>query len=192
MHSWPWYTKQSFLSRIPGIAFFWLLLFPIACYKIDPQLGLAFISFFIAFWWVKVFKSYFFLTRSFFAIKRSLLFPYAQTNIVRNDAKDLTHVVLIPFYNEPYSIVEMAVKAFENNDYPHKENLIVVLCAEWRSPQAVQVAHELMHRLESVVSFQLIKIIHPDGREHEWKVKSRYTNCFPTVWIDFSELKVWN
>lgn len=172
MHSWHWYTKQSFLSRIPGIAFFWLLLLPIVCYKIHPQIGLAFISFFIAFWWVKVFKSYFFLTRSFFAIKRSLLFPYAQTNIVRNDAKNLKHIILIPFYNEPYSIVEMAVKAFENNDYPHKENIIVVLCAEWRSPHAIEVAHELMHRLESVVSFHLMKIIHPDNRENEWKVKS--------------------
>lgn len=61
----------------------------------------------------------------------------------------------------------MAVKAFENNDYPHKENLTVILCAEGRSLQAVQIAHELMHRLESVVSFHLVKIIHPDGRKNE-------------------------
>lgn len=61
----------------------------------------------------------------------------------------------------------MAVKAFENNDYPHKKNVTVVLCAEGRSPQAVKVAHDIMERLSGVVSFRILPVIHPDGLPNE-------------------------
>lgn len=167
---------RIWLAQIPGLAFFSLLLLPVALYSINPQLGLWFIAFFIAFWGIKVLKGYFFLTRSFLNVQRSIDFPYRETDVVRNDAKNLQHVILLPFYNEPYSVIEMAVKAFENNDYPHKKNVTIVLCAEWRSPHAVKVAHDIMEKLSGVVSFRLVPVIHPDNLPDEGKVKSANLN----------------
>lgn len=57
------------LAQIPGLTLLTLLILPIILYKIHPQIGLAFIAFFIAFWGIKVLKGYFFLTRSFLSIQ---------------------------------------------------------------------------------------------------------------------------
>jgi len=112
--------SSRFLSKLPIILLVTIFLVPIILLKIHYQLGIFFIAFYISYWTVKVFESYYYVLTSYITLLKTNKKDYLKTDIIQKEAIKLKHIIIIPFYNEPYDVVEDNVNAILKNDYPHK------------------------------------------------------------------------
>jgi hypothetical protein len=87
------------------------------------------------------------------------------------DYRKLYHVVLYPFVDESYEVLESALRSLAQVDYP-KDRIIAVLASEERAGRPAQ---ETAHRIEQAFGHNFFKFfisVHPDGLEGEIKGKS--------------------
>lgn len=83
----------------------------------------------------------------------------------------LLHVVIIPTYREPFSVLETTLTCLKNTDFP-KERMWVVLACEERAGAEVQRVRERVETSFATTFGRLIITVHPDGIPGEKQVKS--------------------
>jgi hypothetical protein len=86
------------------------------------------------------------------------------------DYKKLYHVVLYPFVNESYEVLESSLRSLAQVDYP-KDRIIAVLGSEERAGAEAQ---ETAHKIEEAFGHNFFKFFitaHPDGLEGELKCR---------------------
>lgn len=152
--------SSSFLSKLPIILLVTIFLVPITLLKINYQLGIFFIAFYIAYWTVKVFESYYYVLTSYITLLKTNKRDYLKTDVIQKEAKNLKHIIIIPFYNEPYDVIEDNVNAIIRNDYPHKENIIILLAPEERGKNAVHIAEKILGNFTGK-GVEIFSIPHP-------------------------------
>ncbi|MDP2103597.1 MAG: glycosyltransferase family 2 protein [Candidatus Gracilibacteria bacterium] len=162
--------SSRFLSKLPIIFLVTIFLIPITLLKINYQLGIFFIAFYIAYWTVKVFESYYYVLTSYITLLKTNKKDFLKTSVIQNGAKNLHHIIIIPFYNEPYDVIEDNVNAIIRNDYPYKENIIILLAPEERGKKAVSIAEKILKQFANK-GVEIFSIPHPSDIPGEGKVK---------------------
>lgn len=170
MKSNPFFLSTRFLSKLPIIFLVTIFATPIILLKINYQLGIFFIAFYISYWTVKVFESYYYVLTSYITLLKTNKKDFLKTDVIQKEAKNLNHIIIIPFYNEPYDVIEDNVNGIIHNDYPYKENIFILLAPEERGKNAVGIAERILEKFGDS-GVEIFSIPHPGDIPGEGKVK---------------------
>lgn len=164
------FSNEKVLSKIPFILLVLMFITPIVLLKINYHLGIFFIAFYVSYWTVRILQSYIYVLSSYFKLLWVWKKDFQNTEIMQNEAKKLKHIIIVPFYNEPYAIIEEAVQAIVDNKYPYPENISVLLAWEDRVEWNRELADKVVEKFKNE-KIKIINIPHPDWLPWEWKVK---------------------
>jgi len=64
----PYFLSQNFLSKLPLIFLCIIFFVPITLLSINYQIGILFIAFYISYWTIKVFESYYYVLTSYITL----------------------------------------------------------------------------------------------------------------------------
>lgn len=164
----PYFLSQRFLSKLPIVLLVIIFLIPIFLLQISTQVGIFFIAFYISYWTVKVFESYYYVLTSYITLLRTNKQDYSEYPAITDGAKNLKHVVIVPIYTEPYEVVAENVESIIANDYPYMENVTILLATEERGgPDALENAQKIVENYGNKSPVSIVNIIHPDGLPNE-------------------------
>ncbi len=111
------------------------------------------------------------LARTFYLDEMIRLRQLVDRGIKSKDLSGYYHLVLFPFYDESFEVLNSSLAALSAVQYP-KDRLIVVLASEERAGESAQVvAKQLKERYQSEFG-NLFITTHPDGLDGEIKGKS--------------------
>lgn len=79
-----------------------------------------------------------------------------------SDWRGIYHLIILPFYKEPYEVLRQGLEAIKNNTYP-KEKMIIVLGAEGRAGEEACAKAERLKAEYQPSFFKFLVSIHPDG-----------------------------
>ncbi len=163
-------TLSYWIPKIPLLSLIGIFLLPLLLIEIHYETGLFFIALYISYWTVKVFESYFYVLKSYSKLLKIEKKDYTNSPLIRQSAKHLKHVVIIPIYTEPYDVIEENVVALLANDYTFRENITILLATEARVPDAIENAEKII-AVYGNKGMQIVNIVHPENLPGEWKVK---------------------
>ena len=164
------FLSEKFLSKVPFSLLLFIFIAPMLVLRISDSVGLFFIAAYVAYWTVKAFESYIYIIWSYLKLLRVNKSDYLNTRIIKNDAWDLKHVVIVPIYSEPFDVIDENLHAISINNFPYKDNIIVLLATEERWPWAIDNAKRIVEKYKNA-EFSVVNVIHPDWLKDEWKVK---------------------
>jgi cellulose synthase/poly-beta-1,6-N-acetylglucosamine synthase-like glycosyltransferase len=139
--------------------------------QINYQIGLFFIAFYVSYWTVKVFESYFYVVKSYFDLLAYNRRSFHDDEIVHTHAALISHVVVVPIYTEPYDVIEENVEAILANDYPNMGSITILLATEARVPDAEVHALAIIRKFSVLSSVKIVNVVHPENLPGEGKVK---------------------
>lgn len=158
--------SEKFLSKVPVILLVIIFMTPLVLLNVSYQLGIFFIAFYISYWTVKVFESYYYVLTSYIALLRTNRRDYSETSVIRNEAKELQHIVIVPIYAEPFDVIDDNIRSIVENEYPYKQNITVLLATEARGPNAIADAEAIIEKYKNA-EIRVVNIVHPDGLPNE-------------------------
>jgi cellulose synthase/poly-beta-1,6-N-acetylglucosamine synthase-like glycosyltransferase len=165
------FTSLAFwLPKIPLLSLIGIFLLPVLLIQIHYLTGLFFIALYISYWTIKVFESYYYVLRSYFALLANEKKQHLHTPALQDAAKTIQHIVIIPIYTEPYNVIEEAVQSVIQNEYLYRENITILLATEERAPDAQNHAKALQEKFVQE-PIKIINSVHPVGIPGEGKVK---------------------
>jgi cellulose synthase/poly-beta-1,6-N-acetylglucosamine synthase-like glycosyltransferase len=159
----PFYLRVSFLSKLPIILLFAVFGLPVLLIQINYQIGLFFIAFYVSYWTVKVFESYFYVVKSYFDLLAYNRRSFHDDEIVHTHAALISHVVVVPIYTEPYDVIEENVEAILANDYPNMGSITILLATEARVPDAEVHALAIIRKFSTLSSVKIVNVVHPEN-----------------------------
>ncbi len=156
-----------FLEFLPGILAWTIILAPAIGGLIAPNIVAYAIMVFIAYWFLKSFKSAFYAVKGYFIVKE-----WEKINWRKKWEKDkakssfdydkIKNVVIIPNYNESETILSRTLDKFAKQKQIDMNNLIIVLAMEERSPGAKERANNLIKKYKHNFG-DLFPTYHPAG-----------------------------
>jgi hypothetical protein len=106
------------------------------------------------------------------------------------DYLDYYHLILIPFVDESFEVLDSTLHALDNTRYP-KDKMIVVLASEERAGLAAQQQAEKVKAKYQEKFFRFFITVHPDGLPGEIKGKSANASfAVKTVAAQLSALSI--
>lgn len=147
------------LEILPG-ATSWMTLIGVVLLSIyAPFIAAYFVIAFALYWVLKTAFLSYHLRYNWKRLRHHMTLDW-KSLIARFDYEDLYHVVILPFYKEPASVVAASLEALANVRYNQK-NIIVVLASEERAgQQATDVLKEMKERYASRFGF-FLTTVHP-------------------------------
>jgi len=158
------------LPKIPFLSLIGTVFLPLILMQIHYNTGLFFIAFYISYWSVKVFESYYFVLKSYFTLLKIEKKNWNKDHTITKWAKNIKHIVIVPIYTEPYNVIEENIIALQKTIYPYKENIVILLATEARAPDGATHAEHIIREYNRWW-IEIVNIIHPENREWEGKVK---------------------
>lgn len=165
-----YFLTSNFLSKLPLLLLFSIFAVPMILLNVSYKAGLFFIALYVSFWTVKAFESYLYIISSYIKLLRFNRKDYLETRVIKEDAKNIKHVVIVPIYSEPYDVIEDSINSILHNNYPYKENITVLLATEERWPWAIDNAEKIISHFKNS-KIEIFNVIHPNWLKDEWKVK---------------------
>ncbi len=174
--------KERWLYRlfeiIPGVLALATLLLIIIGARFFPVYIAIFIIIFDVYWLLKTLFLSLHLRSGFKKMQEHLKIDWLQklTKYQIQDTRykiqdtpkwtDIYHLIILPFYDEPYEVIEASVKALLDSNYP-KDKFIVVLASEKRGGFAAQKTAQKISEKYSKQFFKFLTTVHPDNIEGE-------------------------
>ncbi|MFQ5541011.1 MAG: glycosyltransferase [Candidatus Paceibacteria bacterium] len=158
-------TLYRALETVPAVlSVGTLLLFVLLSFTV-PAIVAYFTIGFSAFWF---FKTVFFsihLRHNFKRMRHHLATDWS-ARLANVHAEDITHVVIFPFYIEPYEVLKESVQALKESRFDMKR-IAVVLAAEERAGEPAQETARRLEKEYAGVFMDIITTVHPDGLPDE-------------------------
>lgn len=184
----PYFLSQDFLSKLPVIFLCIIFLVPIVLLSISYQVGILFIAFYISYWTVKVFESYYYVLTSYITLLRTNKRDYSDYPVILDEAKRLQHIVIVPVYSEPYDVIAENIASIIANDYPYRENITVLLATEERGPGAMENADKIVADYSGTSPVKIVNIVHPADIPGEGRVKGSNITYAIKRYMEMEEL----
>ncbi len=143
---------------------------PLALIKINYQIGLFFIAFYIAYWAIKVFESYYYVLKSYIELVDFNKTDFSKNEFLLENGKNIHHVVVVPIYTEPYDVIEENVMAILENEYAFMDKVTILLATEARAPDAEKHAQTIIKKFANS-AVKIVNIVHPENIPGHGKVK---------------------
>lgn len=163
-------TLSYWIPKIPLLSLIGIFALPLMLMEVHYQTGLFFIALYISYWSVKVFESYYYVLRSYLKLLAMEKKDFSNDEKLKKWWKHLQHIIIIPIYTEPYSVIEENILSILANDYIYMENVTILLATEERVPDARSHAEKIIEK-HGKKDTKIINIVHPANIPLEWKVK---------------------
>ncbi len=138
---YPESTRRFFEILLPSIA--WILItMPLWLSFWHPALVAYFIITFDVYWFYKSFTLAFYAIRSFVTLSAHTKIDWLTQAQTLPGFEQLSHVVIIPEFQEPLHILRRTLENLTRQDFPH-ERLTVVLATEDKDPHAKETGRIL-------------------------------------------------
>ncbi|EKE28919.1 MAG: hypothetical protein ACD_2C00264G0004 [uncultured bacterium (gcode 4)] len=166
----PFFISERFLSKLPILVLLLIFATPILLLNVSYKIGLFFIAFYVSYWTVKAFESYVYILAAYIKLLKINKKDYLKTKIIKEDAKNIKFIFVLPYYNEPYDVIEDSLLSVLHNDYSYKGNVTLLMAPEERSPDVVEDVKKIAEKYKNS-AFNIEVIPHPTWIPGEWKVK---------------------
>jgi hypothetical protein len=154
-----------FFEMIPAMLSVGTLVLFIVLSFTAPAIVAYFTIAFSAYWFFKTLFLTIHLHHNVKRLKHHQVIPWRE-RLKNLRHEDLVHVVLLPFYKEPYEVLKESVEAIARSHYDLKK-VSVVFAAESRAgDESKAVAERLANEYRSVF-LECIVTVHPDGLPDE-------------------------
>jgi cellulose synthase/poly-beta-1,6-N-acetylglucosamine synthase-like glycosyltransferase len=163
-------TLAYWLPKIPLLSLVGVFVLPLILMEVNYKLGLFFIAFYIAYWSVKVFESYYYVLRSYMRLLSLEKRDLSRDPVIVKWGAKFQHIVIVPIYTEPYDVIEENILSLLATEYPYRENITVLLATEARAPDAETHAQNIIKNHGSK-GINIVNIVHPADLPNEGKVK---------------------
>lgn len=166
------YDRQvhRFLEILPGTFSWTLILFPFWGSFIIPHYVAYYVIFFIIFWFYKSGSLAITSVMSHLKLNASERYNWlADAKKLPNFAK-VHHLILVPTYKEPLTVIERGLDSLVNQDFVHKQMSVCLAFEAREGKDAKEKAKILVKKYKSKFA-NLFVTFHPDI-EHEVKGKS--------------------
>jgi Glycosyl transferase family group 2 len=163
-------TLAYWLPKIPLLSLIGVFVLPLMLMEVNYKLGLFFIAFYIAYWSVKVFESYYYVLRSYMRLLSLEKRDLSHDPIIVKWGAKLQHIVIVPIYTEPYDVIEENILSLLATEYLYRENITILLATEARAPDAETHAQNIIKN-HGNKGINIVNIVHPADLPNEGKVK---------------------
>lgn len=112
--------------------------------------------------------------------------------------RDIYHLIILPFYHEPYAVIRHGLDAIAGSSYP-REKLIVVLAVEERAGAGALAIARALERECAGRFFRLLVTVHPEGLPGElagkgsnetWAIREAKSKIIDTEQIPYERVVV--
>lgn len=167
---------QRALEILPGFFSWFLILFPVWGSFVVPQLVAYYVICFAVYWLVRSLTMAFFAISSHLKIKASSHFDWLSDlkHTFPQRWNTVHHIIVIPTYKEPVTILERTLDALSEQAFPRK-NLHIMMSFEEREGQPAKDKAKSLTAKYGKVFGHLWTTLHPDI-EGEVKGKSSNTS----------------
>jgi hypothetical protein len=163
-------TLAYWLPKIPLLSLIGVFVLPLILMEVNYKLGLFFIAFYIAYWSVKVFESYYYVLRSYMRLLSLEKRDLSRDPVIVKWGARLQHIVIVPIYTEPYDVIEENILSLLATEYLYRKNITVLLATEARAPDAETHAKNIIKN-HGNKGINIVNVVHPADLPNEWRVK---------------------
>ncbi len=126
---------------------------------VNPAVVAYFTIAFAAYWLFKTVFLTIHLHHNFKRLRHNAKLPWTE-RLANLNYQDITHVVLFPFYKEPYEVLRESVQAVATANYD-AQRIVIVLAAEERAgPGALETARRLQQEFQPTF-LEVLVTVHP-------------------------------
>ena len=111
------------------------------------------------------------LLRNYYGDEVKRLQARVDAGVTGKDFRDYYHLVLFPFVNEGFEVINTSISALSGVNFP-KDHMIVVIATEERAGETAQVVARQIQERYGNEFFKFFVTVHPDGLPGEIKGKS--------------------
>ncbi len=161
-----------------------------------------FIILFDIYWLLKTIYLSFHLKSSFNRLKKNLKIDWLKSLDLNQETaqkwKEIYHLIILPMYQEPYSVVKETFDRLAESNYPLDKFLVVLAIEERAGKQAQDVALEIEKNYGNKF-FKFLISVHPDGLEGEipgkgsnesWAAKKAKSEIIDSIGIPYGDILV--
>lgn len=154
-----------FFEILPGVLSLGTLVLLVILSFVTPSLVAYFTIGFSAFWLSKTVFLTVHLRHSFKRLKHNMKLDWLER--LQNMKYDhVYHLVIFPFYKEPYEVIKESVEAIKNARFPNKQIALVLAAEERAGEEATLVAKKIQTEYNDVF-FSVLVTVHPSDTLHE-------------------------
>lgn len=162
------YALYRFFEILPGaIAWFTLAGIFLASWLV-PVWASFFIILFDLYWLIKTVFLSFHLRAAYQKMQEHIRIDWLQlarnlsplTNNLQLSWNDIYHLVILPFYNEPYEVMRESLASIAHSNYP-KEKIFVVLAREERAGEEAKITAQKLEQEFGQTFFKFLVTAHP-------------------------------
>ena len=152
------------LEILPGVLAWATLLGIVFLSWVQPIWAAFFIIAFDVYWVLKTIYLSFHLRVSYHQMKKHLTIDWlGKVKSLRNKKwRDIQHLVILPVYKEPLSVIRTTLRAIAESDYP-KDKMIIVLTVEERAGLSAKKKARKAKKEFGKYFFDFLITIHPEG-----------------------------
>ena len=166
--------SQRLLEILPGFVSWFLILFPVWGSFVVPEIVAYYIIAYVVYWWYRSFSMAGLAVLAHFKIQASKRFDWVGELQVFPDWGRVHHVVIVPTYKEPLSILRRTLKALSKQTFPTERVALMLSFEEREGRKAKDKAKKLTKEFGKNFGY-FWTTIHPDI-EGEVKGKSSNTS----------------
>jgi len=194
--------KERFVYRafeiLPGALAWITLLSVISLSWIKPVWVAIFIITFDVYWVLKTIYFSVHLRASYKQMKKNIEIDWMSKVKQQKDWQRVYHLLILPFYQEPFEVIEKTLQALIDSDYP-KDKMIIVLGAEKRAGSPVQ---EIIKKAEEKFGqefYRFMTTTHPQdipgemagkGSNSTWMIRQVKKEIIDPLGIPYQDIVV--
>lgn len=164
------YVKYRLFELIPGLLVWFTFILAIILSFIRPIWVIYFVIVFDLYWLFRVSYFSFWLILSYRRYRHDIKINWLEKIKKINNWEEYYHIVFLPFYNEPYEVIETTFESLIHQNYPLNKFIIVLAGEERNKKNALDVSNKIKNKYGHYF-FKFIFTLHPDNIEGELKGK---------------------
>ena len=147
---------------LPGTLAWFTLLGVIFLSWFNPTWIAVFIIAFDVYWVLKTIYLSFHLRVSYKQMKKNIKEDwFSKVKSLKNkNWQNYYHLIILPFYKEPYGVIEKTIQAIVDSEYPN-DKIMIVLATEERAGKSAQEISEKIKKKYSDIFYKFLITIHP-------------------------------
>ncbi len=168
--------KYRILEMIPGFLVWTTFIFIVSLSLLEPLWAIYFIIAFDLYWLMRISYMLLYLLTSWYRFQRTVRVDwFARLPHLKKDYREYHHLIFLPTYREPFSIVDRPFRALCESQYDLKK-FIVVLAGEERDRENFEVISREIQEKYGDTFLELLITLHPKDLPDEMPGKGSNTH----------------
>lgn len=159
----PHLSQKRFFEILPGFLSWGTIVLMVFSSWLIPTAAAIFIIAFDTYWFLKTVYLSMHLRGAFGRMRKNMNTNWLEhlVHTQKSRWESVTHLIILPMYQEPYEVVKESIVSLIRMNYP-KKKCIVVLAAEAHAPESYAIAKKIEQEFGREF-FRFLTITHPFG-----------------------------